>query len=192
LYFFLLSFFSFFFFSVVALRVVMSRRAWPCELRIPCNAQNQIWRNFIKRILGQNEKTKVTKLFPTILDSDAIPHKQDQVFDNLEPLVDGLPEAKPDSFDGTSSAQMDSHVFQELSRFIVPSTWDSVPVLPNFALDASGSGRLSKRRALYNGTLSPRAIHQTQYCLQEPLFDGNAYTISVTYYDDILRFCNTP
>jgi len=106
----------------------------------------------------------ITKLFPTILNSDAIPHEQAQVFSNLEPLIDGLPETKPDFIHGTSPAQVDSHILQELGHFIVPSTRDSVPVLSNFPLDSMGAEGypfVLKRRALYNGTLGAGAIHHT-------------------------------
>lgn len=144
-----------------------------------------------KRGLGRNERTiNVTKLFPGILDSDAIPHEQDQDFDNLEPSIDGLPDAKPDFFDGMFPAQVDSQVLQGLSRFIMPSTQSGAPVLPNFTLNAMSSDSYAlalKRRALYNGTLGARAIHQAQCYQQEPSFDGHAYTISVTLYDDVLR-----
>ena len=67
-------------------------------------------------------------------------------------------------------------------------------VLPYFTLNAMGSDSYAlvlKRRALYDGTLGARAIHQAQCYQQEPSFDGHTYTISVTLYDDVLRIYAT-
>lgn len=68
---------------------------------------------------------------------------------------------------------VNSQVLLALIRFIVPFTQDSVPVFPNFILDAMSSDDYAlvlKRRTLYKGTLGARAVHQAQCYQQGSLF----------------------
>ncbi|KAE8453668.1 hypothetical protein EG329_009179 [Mollisiaceae sp. DMI_Dod_QoI] len=60
------------------------------------------------------------------------------------------------------------------------------PVAPNFFLEAkrpSGGADVAKRQACYDGAIEARAMHQLQsYGKDEPVYDGNAYTITTTYH----------
>lgn len=59
-------------------------------------------------------------------------------------------------------------------------------MVPNFFLevkDTNGGARVAKRQAGYDGAIGARAMHALQnYSVEEPAFDGNAYTYSSTYH----------
>jgi hypothetical protein len=114
------------------------------------------------------------------------------LFGNLDPLTDGtLKPAKPDFYEGALPEQLDRQVRQELGGFIVPSSQDSLPMAPNFFLEAKGpdgTGAVAGRQALYNGALGERGIQSLQtYGQDAPTYDNNAHTISNVYSDGQLK-----
>ena len=119
------------------------------------------------------------------------------LFANMEPLLQPteggytLPRAKPDFYYGTRPGQLDRRVRDDLSATIVPSRQDSLPVAPNFFLEAkgpSGIGAVAKRQACYDGAHGARAMQSLQsYKTENLIYDNNTYTLSSIYSDGTLK-----
>lgn len=78
-----------------------------------------------------------------------------------------------------------------MSTTIVPSSHEDTPFLPNFILnlkDDGGSYGVTERQARYVGALAARGMYRLQSLQGTEVYDGNAYTISVTYYAQSLKF----
>ncbi|EEQ85579.2 uncharacterized protein BDCG_08848 [Blastomyces dermatitidis ER-3] len=113
-------------------------------------------------------------------------------FGNLAPLTDGtLAAGKPDHFYGARPEQLDRNIRNELNDLIIPSTQDSLPMAPNFFLEAKGpdgSAAVARRQACYDGALGARGIQSLQpYGQDNPAYDHKAYTITSTYHDGTLK-----
>ncbi|PLB50898.1 hypothetical protein P170DRAFT_474447 [Aspergillus steynii IBT 23096] len=106
-------------------------------------------------------------------------------FKNLAPLTDGtLAPAKPDIFYGAYPQQLNPHVRNELEDKIIPSTENSLPAIPNFFFEVKGldgSMAVCLRQACYDGALGARAMQALQSFQGNPVYDGNAYTITATF-----------
>lgn len=83
----------------------------------------------------------------------------------------------------------------DIGNFIVPTGHPTAPAVPNFFLEAKapkGRADVAKRQACYDSALGARAMHQLQsYGQDEPVYDGNAYTVSTTYLDSQLKIYTT-
>jgi hypothetical protein len=68
-------------------------------------------------------------------------------------------------------------------------------VAPNFFLAAkapSGGADVLKRQACHDGAVGARAMHKLQcYAAGKPVYDNNAYTLTATYHNGILRMYTT-
>jgi hypothetical protein len=62
-------------------------------------------------------------------------YASDRLFNHLEPLADGLPQPKPDLYDGAYPQQIDRSVRRDLGKHIVPCNNTSLPAAPNFFLE---------------------------------------------------------
>lgn len=121
---------------------------------------------------------------------------EDYLFANLAHLTDGtLVYAKPDKFFGARPEELEREVRIELGKYIIPTTQDDLPILPNFFLEAKGpDGSLAvlMRQACYNGAVGARGMHSLQSYQQEKSFyDNNAYTITSTYHGGQLKLYTT-
>ncbi|KAL8798120.1 MAG: hypothetical protein Q9182_006947 [Xanthomendoza sp. 2 TL-2023] len=148
------------------------------------------------RLANQGALTEamvMRKPFPLILGNADIFSAEELPFGNLEPLTDGtLVDAKPGFYDGARPTQINRQIRTELGSYITPSTQDQAPALPNFFLEAKGPDRsaaVAKRQACYDGALGARGIHELRSFRAETFeaYDRNAYTITSTYYDGLLR-----
>ena len=113
-------------------------------------------------------------------------------FNNLEDLTDRpLTQGKPDVYYGARPEQLDRGVRDALSRHIIPSTQDDLPVAPNFFLEVKGpdgSLAVAGRQACYNGALGARGMHSLQTHGQaETTYDSNAYAITNIYHGGTLK-----
>jgi hypothetical protein len=133
---------------------------------------------------------------PTIYGDADIPNEGDLVFTRLEPIANRTTvDAKPDFYDGASLATIDTQIRSDIGSFIIPTRHATAPVVPNFFMEAKppkGGADVAKRQACYDGALGARAMHKLQsYGQDEPVYDGNAYTISTTYHDGTLKMYTT-
>ncbi|KAL8743883.1 MAG: hypothetical protein Q9190_003804 [Brigantiaea leucoxantha] len=105
---------------------------------------------------------------------------------NFDHLTNGtIVPGNPDTYYGARPEQLDRRVRDKLNHLIVPSTDDSLPLSPNFFLEAKGPGgstEVAQRQACYNGALGARSMHALQaFAEDEEAHDGNAYAISSIY-----------
>ncbi|KPM34284.1 hypothetical protein AK830_g12293 [Neonectria ditissima] len=108
-------------------------------------------------------------------------------FKNLYQLTDGsLFAAGPDQYYGARPEQLHRRIRKKLDNSIVPSTDKSVPIAPNFFLEAKGpasSPDVALRQSCYNGALGARGIHNLRAyaAVDKSPYDKKAYTLSASY-----------
>jgi hypothetical protein len=122
--------------------------------------------------------------------------RQNLLFTGLDSMTNGTTvTARPDFYDGARLGDIDKQVRQDLGSYIIPTGHMMAPVAPNFFLEVkrpSGGADVAKRQACYDGALGARAMHKLQsYGQDEPVYDGNAYTITTTYHDGTLKMYTT-
>ncbi|MCJ1423861.1 hypothetical protein MMC29_001746 [Sticta canariensis] len=144
------------------------------------------------------ESMVMRKSFPIISGDADIPSAGELPFGNLKPLTDGtLVDPKPDFYDGARLAQIDRRIRAELAPYIVPSTQQQAPALPNFFTEVKGpegSGAVAKRQACYNGAVGARGVHELRSFRagdSDTLYDNIAYTLTSTYHNGNLKFYTT-
>ncbi|KAH6662170.1 hypothetical protein B0J14DRAFT_707781 [Halenospora varia] len=145
-------------------------------------------------VIDEGEVMRV--VIPIMAGNSDIPNKQNLLFTGLDPIANNTTvDAKPDFHDGTRLGDVDKQVQGGLKHFIIPTGHRTAPVAPNFFLEAKGprgGTDVAKRQACYDGALGARGMHKLQsYGQDEPVYDGNAYTISTTYHDGTLRIYTT-
>lgn len=107
-------------------------------------------------------------------------------FANLNHLTDGrLVPGNPDRYYGARPEQLDRQVRNELSNYIIPTTEEDLPIVPNFFLATKGpdgSPAVADRSACYDGALGARGMQILRsYGQDELVYDDKAYVISSTY-----------
>ncbi|KAL9009255.1 MAG: hypothetical protein Q9173_005699 [Seirophora scorigena] len=127
--------------------------------------------------------------FLTIAGTATIPDQGDKLFNNLVDFPGGeIAVAKPDWYDGSDPCELRKEVRNILSRYIEPSTNDSLPMLPNFFTEVKGpegSPRVVLSQALQDATLGARGILAIRgYIDPSTQYDNDAYTIAATYLPD--------
>ena len=160
----------------------------------PSRFSNEEFYNFQRvDVRALNEHAVMSDVFPIIHGSAPIPSAKNLVFRNLKPIThSNLVDAKPDFYDGARPAQIHLPIREELGRYIIPSTQRQAPALPNFFTEAKGpegSTAVSKRQACFDGAFGARGIHKLRSYNADPLlaYDNNAYTITSTLHDGLLR-----
>lgn len=101
-----------------------------------------------------------------------------------------LAQATPDRLYGARPEQLDRRIRDELCDQIIPSTQDSLPILPNFFLEVKGpdgSPVVVTRQACYDGALGARGIRELQTYKGDNTYDNKAYTITSTYIAGMLK-----
>ncbi|KHO00982.1 uncharacterized protein MAM_01760 [Metarhizium album ARSEF 1941] len=145
-----------------------------------------VFRDFKRKNKAKSEGSVMRNVIPMIAGSTSTPNEGNIPFTNLLSLTDETTvKAIPDFFDGATASDVHGQVRQSLNKLIVPSKHASVPVVPNFFLEAKGpdgGASVAQRQACYDGAHGARAMHALQnYQATEPIYDGNAYTYSSTY-----------
>ena len=167
---------------------INERLARPRPSLSPSRFSREEFRMFAKTNLqALNESTVMSKAFPIITGTSDIPSQQNLLFGNLKPLTDGsITKAKPDHYDGSHPADLNSQIRKDLEPFIVSSTNTAAPCLPNFITEGkgpNGTTAVCKRQALYDGALAARGVHELRsYVDPETAYDNKAYTITSTYH----------
>lgn len=126
----------------------------------------------------------VNGILPLIQGNNDFESAQNLLFTNLKPFVPGAPRPKPDLYDGCLSGDIAKPVLDKLDQSIVPTKHSTAPVAPNFFVQVKGplgvphEARLQISNDLAAGA---RAMQALQDYGQQPSFNGNAYTLGVTY-----------
>lgn len=156
------------------------------------------YRTFTRKLSrARNESKTRAVLFPLLGGDEEgqYAHEEEMLCHNLEPLVPGIADAKPDYMDGSLASSMKKEVRQSLSQLIVPANL-CMPILPNFFLEVKGpegSWLVLRRQILHDGCLGARGIHSLNSWGREECFNGKASTISVSFYLGILQiYCTHP
>ncbi|KAH8755069.1 hypothetical protein F5883DRAFT_430835, partial [Diaporthe sp. PMI_573] len=123
-----------------------------------------------------------------------VPCEYDRQFTRMRFSKEDLKDAKPDYFEGIKPANIEPEVKKDLSVMIIPDVGTALtgPAAPNFFLEIKTDGlreSVVRLQCVMDGVLGARCMHSLQnYRMEEPLYDGNAYTFSVSYYRKELRF----
>jgi hypothetical protein len=138
--------------------------------------------------LAKDEQDVLASVIPTILGPNLANRScgRNTCFLNLEPLTDGtIAPPKPDIYHGSDPRQLARSVRAELGSYIVPSTMEDKPAVPNFFLEVkgpSGTPAVATLQARYDGAMGSRAMHKLQnYGVEKPQYDAQPYTYSSTY-----------
>jgi len=111
---------------------------------------------------------------------------------NLDHLTDGtIVPGNPDIYYGARPEQLDRRVRDTISKHIIPSTQDDLPICPNFFLAAKGpdgSLAVATRQACYDGALGARGMHTLRtYGQADSVLDSRAFTITSIYHGGTLK-----
>jgi hypothetical protein len=122
--------------------------------------------------------------------------EEELLFTRLELLTANITvDPKPDLYDGARLDSLDRQVREGLGQFIIHTKHRTAPVVPNFFLEAKspkGGVDVAKRQVCHDGAIGARAMYELQaYGAGKPVYDNNAYTITSTYHDGILRMYST-
>jgi hypothetical protein len=115
------------------------------------------------------------------------------IFTNIDPIVAGISQARPDYYYGAQPEQIypDVRNNEQLNKHIIPSSHTHLPAVPNFSLEAKGpdgSSAEALRQACHNGALGERAIYSLEaYGQDQPVYDNNIHTISSIYLHGTLK-----
>ncbi|OJD10629.1 hypothetical protein AJ78_08413 [Emergomyces pasteurianus Ep9510] len=165
----------------------------------PSNFSDEHFRKFKRADTHASKEQPVTTSVIPIIEGDVDDPKcagGGYPFGNLAPLTDGtLAQPKPDHFYGARPEQLDRQIRNKLSDYIIPSTQDDLPMIPNFFLAAKGpdgSLAVATRQACYDGALGARGMHALQSYQQDgSTYDNNAYTLTSTYHGGTLKLYTT-
>ncbi|MCJ1464225.1 hypothetical protein MMC07_002838 [Pseudocyphellaria aurata] len=144
------------------------------------------WEFRRKNLRAETESIAMSIVFPSITGTTNIRSRKNLLFGNLEDLTDGsITKAKPDCYDGSLPANLDSQIRKELGPYILPSTNTTAPCLPNFFIEGTRPDKYfdkCKRQALYNGALGARGIARLRsYVNPDTADDNKAYVFSSIY-----------
>ncbi|KAK1826339.1 hypothetical protein QBC39DRAFT_23048 [Podospora conica] len=174
-------------FDDICLHLSASRRSLS-----PSRFDDAAYEAFLEKNEAKSEATLMRNVIPILAGTAGIANEGNLQFTNLESLTDDLTvNANPDFFDGALPGDVDEPVRVDLSQMIIPTKHATVPVVPNFFLEAKaqrGSAEVVRRQACYDGAYGARALCSLQsYGEETPVYDGKAYTFSSTYLDGQLR-----
>lgn len=119
--------------------------------------------------------------------------KMDCRLSSMVPLFDSpiLSYANPDFYDGGDLTGLNKSVREGWGKYLFPTGNVEDPAAPNFFLEAKYPdfpAAAARRLALYDGATGARAMLALQMVGREgPSFDYNAYTITSTLIDGVLK-----
>jgi hypothetical protein len=158
----------------------------------PSIATETVFENFQDRNTTKSEGTVMRNIIPVIAGNDDIPNEGNLLFTNLTSLTKNMTvNPNPDFFDGAHAGLVDSTVRDALDNIIVPTKKSGVPLAPNLFLEAkgpSGSLEVAEGQIMLNGAHGTKIMFALQnYLVEEPIYDGNAYTFTAIYIDGYLK-----
>lgn len=151
------------------------------------------FRKFERAVIdAKNEEEVTISVLPKIYNlheeggADGRFRAQSFLLSNLEPLTNSsTPAAKPDLYYGARPEQLDTRIRKDLSRFVIPSARQELPIVPNFFLEAKGphgTFAVARRQAWHCGVLGARGMYRLRsYQQQQPIPDRKADTITCVY-----------
>jgi len=135
---------------------------------------------------AETESQVMSDVFPIIRGNTTLYSGQNQPFNHLEPLACGISAAQPDFYIGSPPAQLHPNVRNDLGPYIIPTNYQQRPLLPNYFFEAKGPKRDPTElnlQIMQDLACGARGMHKMQsYRQDEPVYDGNAYTLGSTYH----------
>lgn len=170
------------------------RLAQPRPSLSPSRVPEEDYRKFVRQdARADNEDAVKDSVLPAMLRamgaSDGA--QKNVLFTNMDPLVPGISQAKPDYYYGEPPELIHQQVREDLNRHIVPSTSTHFPAVPNFSMEAKGplgTNREALLQACHVGAIGARAMHSLEYYRRDaPEYHGKISSISSTYYGGMLK-----
>jgi hypothetical protein len=132
------------------------------------------------------EAKLMSEVFPMIAGKTSIPSGYNQVFNNLKPLAKHISKPQPDYFNGSRPAKIRPKVRDDLEQYIIPSSQQDRPALPNFFMEAKsrdGKASIATRQITQDLAVGARGMLKMQsYGSDEPVFDNKAHTFASSYH----------
>ncbi|KAG6010528.1 hypothetical protein E4U21_005879 [Claviceps maximensis] len=157
----------------------------------PFVASEEMFENFQFRNKTSFKGTVMRTIIPFIAGDSGIRNEGHVPFKNLASITNNTTvNPFPDFYDGAHPGAVDQEVKEALYQKIVP-TVASAPIVPNFFLEAKsieGSLAVAEKQIMLDGAHGVVGMHALQnYLLDEPAYDGNAYTFSATFVGGFLN-----
>ncbi|KAG5751275.1 hypothetical protein H9Q70_006075 [Fusarium xylarioides] len=169
-------------------RVLRAPRASLSPSRIPESA----FEDFQVKNTTKSEGTVMRSVVPILAGDADILNEGHLPFVNLDSITKNTTvNPVPDFFDGAEPAAVDRQVREDLDRIIVPTGRASVPLAPNFFLEAkspAGSLEVAERQAVLDGAHGALMMHALKnYLGKEDAYDGNAHAFTATLLGGFLK-----
>ncbi|KAG5801102.1 hypothetical protein H9Q74_011604 [Fusarium xylarioides] len=169
-------------------RVLRAPRASLSPSRIPESA----FEDFQVKNTTKSEGTVMRSVVPILAGDADILNEGHLPFVNLDSITKNTTvNPVPDFFDGAEPAAVDRQVREDLDRIIVPTKRASVPLAPNFLLEAkspAGSLEVAERQAVLDGAHGALMMHALKnYLEKEDAYDGNAHAFTATLLGGFLK-----
>ncbi|KAI1425509.1 hypothetical protein F5Y12DRAFT_795848 [Xylaria sp. FL1777] len=157
----------------------------------PSRFDESVFVDFEEKNETRSEGTVMRNVIPIIAGNADIRNDGHLPFTNLESLTNETTvKPVPDHFDGARTNDLHPQVKHDLNRTIIPTKHAGDPVAANFFLEAKapkGGADVARRQACHDGAYGAHAMHSLQnYGKEEPVYDDNAYALSLTYHAGIL------
>lgn len=131
---------------------------------------------------ADNKSDIMSFVFQNIKGKRRYPSRHNAQLRNLVPLINNIVIPQPDYYEGEQPGPGNRQLRRQLDKFIVPSSHENYPFLPNFFLKANAlDGDLSKaeHQACHAGALGARAMHRVENLgRRREVFDSKARTAS--------------
>ncbi|KAL9609835.1 MAG: hypothetical protein Q9167_005423 [Letrouitia subvulpina] len=154
----------------------------------PSQLHDSKYEDFKGKVWQSRSEGDVTAtVIPVITGTTSNLGKRNRVFTKLKPLTDGtLTMLKPDYYEGSRPEALSYEIRQKLGGYIVPSSDETLPCLPNFFLEVKAyqGDLVGERQVCYDGAMGCRAVHKLRQLINpETAFDCNSYTLSFLFHN---------
>ncbi|ROV90136.1 hypothetical protein VPNG_09804 [Cytospora leucostoma] len=155
-------------------------------------------KDFINKNDTGSQETLFDNVIPTIQGPSEGVYARNRRFYNMR-LADTFSDAQPDFYEGVHPKDIHAEVKRTLSKRIIPTRARGTkdPAAPNYFFEAKAPSQyteVARMQAGIAGVLGARGLHSLQNYrkgTEEPVYDGNAYTFSVTYVNFVLTIYAT-
>ncbi|KAL7923273.1 hypothetical protein ACQKWADRAFT_312374 [Trichoderma austrokoningii] len=158
----------------------------------PSVASESAFEEFQFKNTIKSEDTVMRNIIPLIAGDADILNEGHLPFTNLASITkNSIVYPYPDFFDGAHPEAVDQEVREALDKIIIPTEKANAPIAPNLFLEAKSSGGtldVAEGQVILDGAHGTIIMHTLQnHLLEEPVYDGNAYTFTATFIGGYLN-----